>query len=627
MGLLLIFGFVAGAATAVSPCVVPVLPIALSAGATGGHRKPLGVVAGLVISFTFALFALVYVIDALGLPNDLLRNIAIVVLAGFGIVLLIPSLAARVEGFASRFTSRVGVKTDGGDGFWPGFGMGLSLGVLYAPCAGPILAGVLTFSASQSFNADRLAVVLAYAVGSAIVLYGIMLGGRKLAAPLARRSGAFQMAMGAIMVLVAFAMWQGYDTKFQSNVVADLPSFLVNPAEGIEKSGSAQEALAEIRSGGSHGIGLKAQEIESEGASGGSGAGESGVGETESGVPTREGHPTGTGNSKLAPPESRLTAEDEETVPLNDIGVAPEFTDTEDWFNTPGDKPLTMKGLRGKVVLIDFWTYSCINCIRTLPYLEAWDKRYRKDGLTIVGVHSPEFPFEREASNVQMAIEDEGIHYPVVQDNELGTWNAWGNAYWPAEYFVDAKGNVRYAHFGEGEYGEKETVIRELLREAGDTPGRGRSGAHGIAPSDATTTPETYLGPYRAERFTNSELSPGLFDFKAPAALPENEWALRGRWAVAMKSITAKDGATLRLNFGARRVYQVLGSPHGPKQMTVFLDGRPISAADAGEDVHHGVVTVSAQRLYNLVDLPKVEHHVLELRPQAGIMGYAFTFG
>jgi hypothetical protein len=237
--------------------------------------------------------------------------------------------------------------------------MGLSLGVLYAPCAGPILAGVLTFSASQPFNAARLAVVLAYAIGSAIVLYGIMLGGRRLAAPLARRSGAFQMAMGAVMLLVAFAMWQGYDTKFQSNVVADLPGFLTNPAEGIEKSSSAQAALAEIRAEGSHGIGLKAQEIES----GGGGAGD-------------KPRPTGTGNSKFAPPESRLTAEDEETVPLNDIGVAPEFTDTGNWFNTPGDKPLTMAGLRGKVVLIDFWTYSCINCIRTLPYLNAWYQRY-----------------------------------------------------------------------------------------------------------------------------------------------------------------------------------------------------------------------------------------------------------
>ena len=257
-----------------------------------------------------------------------------------------------------------------------------------------------------------------------------MLGGRKLAAPLARRSGAFQMAMGAIMVLVAFAMWQNYDTKFQSNVAADLPSFLVNPAEGIEKSGSAQDALAEIRGGSGHGIGLGQKASKPNAASEARTAKPAGV---------RSEGADRTGNSKRAG-QSQLTAEEEETVPLDDIGTAPEFTDTEDWFNTPGDKPLTMKGLRGKVVLIDFWTYSCINCIRTLPYLNAWNKRYAKDGLVIVGVHTPEFPFEREASNVEEAIKTEGIEYPVVQDNEKGTWNAYGNLYWPAEYFVDANG-------------------------------------------------------------------------------------------------------------------------------------------------------------------------------------------
>jgi cytochrome c biogenesis protein CcdA/thiol-disulfide isomerase/thioredoxin len=619
MALLLIFGFVAGAATAVSPCVVPVLPIVLSAGVTGGRRKPLGVVAGLVVSFTFALFALVYVIDALGLPNDLLRNVAIVVLAGFGIVLLIPPLSARVEGYASRFTSRVGVKTDGGDGFWPGFGLGLSLGVLYAPCAGPILAGVLTFSASQPFNAERLAVVLAYAIGSGIVLYALMLGGRKLSAPLARRSGAFQMAMGAIMVLVAFAMWQGYDTKFQSNVVADLPSFLRNPAEGIEKSGSAQEALARIRSEGSHGIGLKAQEIESEGDA-------AGGGENAKGVPIREGRPTGTGNSKLAPAQSKLTAEEEETVPLNDIGVAPEFTDTQDWFNTPGDKPLTMKGLRGKVVLIDFWTYSCINCIRTLPYLNAWNERYAKDGLVIVGVHTPEFPFEREASNVEEAIKTEGIKYPVVQDNESGTWNAYGNLYWPAEYFVDAHGHVRYAHFGEGEYGEKEQVIRELLTEAGHPPGKERSGAHGIAAEPTVSTPESYLGSGRAENFTNGLISKGTHDFTLNPP-GENQLSYGGEWEITEQPVTAKKGARLALNFGARRVYLVLGSPGKPRRVKVLLDGKPIAPADDGADVHNGYVKVTDERLYNLVELPRVEHHVLELVPEEGVQGYAFTFG
>jgi cytochrome c biogenesis protein CcdA/thiol-disulfide isomerase/thioredoxin len=607
MALLIIFGFVAGAATAVSPCVVPVLPIALSAGATGGRRRPLGVVAGLVVSFTFVLFALVYVIDALGLPNDLLRNVAIVVLFGFGIVLLIPPLAARVEAFGSRFAGRVGVNTEG-DGFWGGVGLGMSLGVLYAPCAGPILAAVLTASASQPFNAGRLAVVFAYAIGSALVLYLLMLGGRKLAAPLARRSGAFQMAMGAIMVLVAFAMWQGYDTKFQSNVTASLPSWLTNPAEGIEKSHSAQVALTEIREEGNHGgLGIKAAEAE----------GEREVNKARS---ERGEEPLGeTG-------ESKLTVKQEATVPLNDIGPAPEFTDTQDWFNTPGDKPLTMKGLRGKVVLIDFWTYSCINCIRTLPYLNAWNKRYAKDGLVIVGVHTPEFPFEREASNVEEAIKTEGIEYPVVQDNEMGTWNAYGNLYWPAEYFVDAKGEVRYAHFGEGEYEEKEQVIRELLAEAGRNPGKARADAHGMAAEPTVSTPESYLGSERAENFTNGLIESGRQTFTLTKP-NENELSYGGEWKIEDQPVTAGKGARLDLNFGARRVYLVLGSPGKPRRMKVMLDGKPIAAADDGSDVHNGYVKVTDQRLYNLVELPKVEHHVLELVPEAGVQGYAFTFG
>ncbi len=615
MLLLLIFGFVAGAATAVSPCVVPVLPIALSAGVTGGRRRPLGVVTGLVFSFTFALFALVYVISALGLPNELLRDIAIVVLAGFGIVLLIPPLSARVEGYASRLSGRFGVRNEGGDGFWSGVGLGLSLGILYAPCAGPILAGVLTFSASQSFNAGRLAVVIAYAVGSAIVLYLLMIGGRKLAAPLARRSGTFQMAMGLVMVIVAFSLWEGYDTDFQSHVVADLPAFLRNPAEGIEKTHSAQTALAEIRGGGGHGLGLAAQEIQSER--------EAGEG---SGTKPKHQIPTGTGNSKFAPAHSRLTAEEEETVPLNDIGVAPEFTDTEDWFNTPGDKPLTMKALRGKVVLIDFWTYSCINCIRTLPYLNAWYERYAKDGLVIVGVHTPEFPFEREASNVEEAIKTDGIKYPVVQDNEDGTWNAYGNLYWPAEYFVDARGHVRFAHFGEGNYGEKEEVIRELLTEAGHPPGKERAGAHGIAAEPTVTTPESYLGSARAESFTNGLITKGTHDFKLQPP-GENELSYGGEWTITEQPVTAGKDARLDLNFGARRVYLVLGSPGKPRRMKVLLDGKPIAAAADGSDVHNGYVTVTNERLYNLVELPKVEHHTLELVPEEGVQGYAFTFG
>jgi cytochrome c biogenesis protein CcdA/thiol-disulfide isomerase/thioredoxin len=588
MVLLILFGFLAGAATAVSPCVLPVLPIALSAGATGGRRRPLGIVAGLTVSFTFAVVALAYLISALNLPNELLRDLAIVVLIGFGVVLMAPPLADRLEAWLSRFAGKAGTPRPGGDGFWSGTLVGASLGILYTPCAGPILGGVIVVTASQTFSAGRLAVAFAYGLGSAVVLYLLMLGGRRVVRPLARRGHALQIATGAVMVLVALALWGEYDLRFQREVTAELPSFLVNPAEGIEETASAQSALASIQESGGHGIGSRA-------------------------VADR--------NEDGGRPDSK------DAVPLHDYGPAPEFTDTEKWFNTPGGEPLTLSGLRGRVVLVDFWTYTCINCIRTLPYLESWDKRYRKDGLTIVGVHSPEFPFEREASNVEAAIKAEGIHYPVVQDNELGTWSAYENQYWPAEYFIDARGHVRYVHFGEGEYGEKEQVIRELLAEAGDRVGHGMSGARGLEPSAGVTTPETYLGVARAERFTNPELSPGLHDFSAPRRLPPNEFAYRGPWRIDFHSATAA-GGSLELNFGARRVYLVLGTVAGkPRWVRVFLDGKPIDPAAAGADVHGGTVTVRSQRLYDLVDLPRVGHHVLRLEPEAGVQGYAFTFG
>jgi cytochrome c biogenesis protein CcdA/thiol-disulfide isomerase/thioredoxin len=583
MALLILFGFIAGAATALSPCVLPVLPIALSAGATGGRRRPLGIVAGLAVSFTFATVALVYVISALGLPNDFLRKLAIVVLLGFGITLMIPPLAARLEAWMSQFASRAGVAKGKGDGFWSGTAVGASLGLVYAPCAGPILAGVITVSASQSFSTGRLAVALSYGIGSAVVLYFLMLGGRKVVRPLAKRGVGLQIAMGAVMVVVALAMLGNYDIRFQNHIAGSLPSFLVNPTKSLEDTAQAKTALADIR-GGSHGVGSEA---------------------------------TG------AAPETDAKGK----LDLPVLGVAPEFVGNEQWFNTPGDKPLTLSGLRGRVVLVDFWTYSCINCLRTLPYLKAWDAKYRKDGLTIVGVHTPEFPFEREASNVATAIAENGIRYPVAQDNEQATWNAYGNQYWPAEYFIDAQGRVRYVHFGEGEYGEKEKVIRDLLAEAGRTVKGGEVKVHAVAPSKTVTTPETYLGAARAERFTNSMLSPGSHDFTAPKSLPANEFAYHGKWNIALDSATAESGASLDLNFGARRVYLVLGSPGRDRQVKVLLDGQPISGADAGSDVHDGAVTVSGQRLYNLVDMPAVGHHVLTLEPETGVEGYAFTFG
>jgi cytochrome c biogenesis protein CcdA/thiol-disulfide isomerase/thioredoxin len=594
MVLLMAFGFVAGAGTALSPCVLPVLPIALSAGATGGRRRPLGVVAGLAVSFTFATVALVYVISALGLPDDLLRNLAIAVLLAFGVTLMAPPLAARVEATMSRLAGSAGLVGRGGEGFWSGTVLGASLGLLYAPCAGPILAGVITVSASQPFTAGRLAVALSYGAGSATVLYFLMLGGRRLVAPLARRGVGLQIAMGAVMVVVALAMARDYDVRFQNEIAGSLPSFLVNPTEGLEATAAARTALADVRGEAPHGVGAEATSA-------------------AAAVRAAGGRPANRGARQSGLPV---------------LGAAPEFVGNQRWFNTTGGRPLTLRSLRGRVVLVDFWTYTCINCLRTLPYLTAWDRAYRGDGLTIVGVHSPEFSFEKDAGNVEAAIERNGIRYPVVQDNELATWSAYGNQYWPSEYFIDARGRVRLAHYGEGEYAEKEKVIRELLKEAGRPVARHGSGARGIEASSGVSTPETYLGAARAERFTNPMLSPGLHGFGRRAPPPgRDEFAYRGRWQIALESATAAAGAALDLSFGARRVYLVLGSPGQTRRMRVLLDGEPISASVAGSDVHGGVVDVTAQRLYDLVDLPAVGHHLLTLKPEAGVTGYAFTFG
>jgi thiol-disulfide isomerase/thioredoxin len=271
-------------------------------------------------------------------------------------------------------------------------------------------------------------------------------------------------------------------------------------------------------------------------------------------------------------------------------------------------------------VLIDFWTYTCINCIRTLPYLKSWDEEYRDDGLTVIGVHSPEFPFERDAGNVAGAIADDGIEYPVVQDNEFGTWNAFANQYWPAKYLIDAEGEVRYAHFGEGSYEETERAIRALLAEAGDRAlGREARPDGAVETADRDLrTPETYLGYARADGFVNGP-QPGSRDYGSPdpSSLALNQFAYGGAWDVGEESATALRDASLALAFQARRVFLVLGSPGGePRRVEVVLDGEPIAP-----------VTVTDERLYRLVDLPEAGRHTLELRFADGVDGYAFTFG
>lgn len=604
MLLLLLFGFVAGAATAVSPCVLPVLPIVLSGGATGGRRRPLGIVLGLTATFTFSAVALAYVISALGLPDDLVRTLAIATLLVFGIVLVVPALSSRVEGWISRIAPAP--RQRAGDGLGSGLVLGAGLGFVYAPCAGPILAGVITTSASQSFGIDRLSVALAYGLGTGVVLYALMLGGRRLVRPLARRSGALQAGMGVVMVVLAIAMFGNLDLRFQTWIARDLPQALVTPTGALERSEASRSRLQDLRGGEPGAIQQAAARAATD----------------------------------ARPLTDALSPRD-----LPKLGRVPAFTGTQRWFNTPGDRPVTFAGLQKqrKVVLVDFWTYTCINCLRTIPALNTLYERYREDGLEIVGIHAPEFPFEKNATSVRRAIGREGIRYPVVQDNDLATWTAFGNRAWPAQYLVDADGQVRYTSEGEGHDETTEKAVRTLLDEAGRRPGTTAGDLGAIERSPDATTPESYLGSARATSSTaqqnlpgasggapivNGRIEPGVRDFGAERRdLALNQIAFSGTWRIAEESSTAVTGAGLSLSFDARRVYLVLRTTRPGALVDVRLDGRPIRAGDAGSDVRDGRARIGAQRLYTLVDLPRTGTHRLDLRLPAGVSAFAFTFG
>ncbi len=577
MVLLILFAFVAGAGTALSPCVLPVLPALLASAGSGGRRRPLGVIAGLTATFTIAIVALASLVDGVGLPGGTVRTLAVLVLLGFGVSLLFPPLAARVEAPLSRL-ARFGPRGRG-EGFWSGLLVGAGLGFVYAPCAGPILAAVVSVSATQGTSGELVAVALGYAAGSALVLLLIAYGGRRLLDRLraAGRGPAVQRTLGAVMVATAVAVAADLDVRFQTAIADDLPDVVVNPTRALERSGAVEERLAELR-----------------------------------------------GRSRFAETETASAR----TAGLPVLGRAPDFTGNDRWWGTPANAPLHLADLRGRVVLVDFWTYTCINCIRTLPYLRAWDGRYRERGLTIVGVHTPEFTFEHEADNVSAAIEANRLRYPIAQDNEYATWSAWGNQYWPAKYLIDARGRVRYAHFGEGAYEETEAAIRALLAEAGADRLGEMTSARVETASDELATPETYLGYERAERFLPGPPRPGPGRYPGVDELPPVHFALSGAWNVSPESATAVRGASIHARVTARKVFLVLSSDGGrPRDVEVLLDGRPVRPAEAGEDVRQGRVTVRDERLYRLVSLPRVEDRRLTLRVAPGVTGYAFTFG
>ncbi len=598
MIVLICFAVLAGAGTALSPCVLPVLPALLSAAGVGGRRRPLGVVLGLMVTFTITIVGIASVVGGVGLGSDPLRDLAVAVLLVMGLALIVPGLTDGLEARLSplaRFGAG-GIRITGGDGFASGLLVGAALGFVYTPCAGPILAAVISVSAASG---RTIAVAIAYAFGSGVVLLALALGGHKLFDRVRRagRGGGWgfnlNRVLGAIMVITAIAIATELDVNFDQYVAQHIPE--VNLTASLEKSHAVESRLPEIT-----GHKLKYQAS------------------------------TGTPSEPRDVSQAKLLAD---ARGLKDLGTAPEFTETEDWFNTPGDRPLTLAGLRGHVVLIDFWTYTCINCIRTLPYLKTWNAAYAKDGLEIVGVEAPEFQFEKSAANVSNAIEQFGIEYPVVQDNNMGTWNAYGNEYWPADYLIDATGQVRYTAFGEGDYGQTETAIRALLAESGAQVGAMSHPTGVIVPSEVAT-PETYLGTNRAQGWVKGPFG-GVHDYGPPptSELPLNAAAYSGTWNIGGQPAEAisRSGSpppAINLHFDAKNVYLVLSSQNErPMQVRVMLDGRPISAADSGADVHNGIVTVRRQRLYWLLSLPGDQSHELELRFENGVVAYDFTFG
>jgi cytochrome c biogenesis protein CcdA/thiol-disulfide isomerase/thioredoxin len=550
---LLGIGLLAGVVTALSPCVLPVLPVLLAGGASG--RKPFRIIGGLIVSFVvFTLFA-TWILQKLGLPDDLLRNIAIGLLFLLAAILIVPQFGELIERPFARLTR---FRAGGG-----GFLLGASLGLVFVPCAGPVLAAISVNAARFTFGWRTVLLTVAYAIGAAIPMLLIAYGGNRLGRRLRAYAPQVRLVSGVVIALVAVGIAFNEDARFQTL----LPGYTQALQKHVEDTGTATKQLAKI-------TGEKPRRI----------------------VAAREPAPTG----KTSPEAAAAAA-------LPNYGAAPPLIAGGRWFNS---KPLTLTQLRGKVVLLDFWTYSCINCLRTLPHLESWYATYHRDGLVIIGVHSPEFAFEHVASNVAAAIKRLGIKYPVMQDNNFATWTNYQNEYWPAEFLIDKQGNIRGYDFGEGDYGEMEDHIRDLLGVSSTA-----KAVPNLTPTEITT-PESYLGFNRLDptRYVGTAVARNKVKTYKPAmTLPLNALSYSGAWRVEAQRIVAGTSAGLTLHFEAKNVYLVLGG-HG--RVNVMVGAEPSKTID-----------VDADKLYTLRMSGTFADALLHLRFSPGVQAYAFTFG
>lgn len=579
MLLLIMFSLLSGIVTVLSPCVLPVLPIVLSSSAASGKRRPLGVITGLIISFSLFTLAISQIVRWLGLSAQTLRIVAVTVIGLLGLSMIVPKFNEWVERALSFIPRMANNEPKEGSGFWPGFLTGLSLGLVWAPCAGPILASVTALAATQQVSFASVLVVVAYAVGSGIPLLAIAYGGRSLikkVPALSNNLGRVQQVFGVVMILTAILIAVNVDVLVTAWLTDRLPG-LSSSLSNFESSQSVSDQLSNL---------------------------------------------TGADNSSYFVTGSQ-PADSGDALP--DYGPAPELTGLGNWFNS---EALTLQGLRGKVVMVDFWTYSCVNCVRTLPYMVDWNAKYADEGLVIIGVHTPEFAFEQDADNVRQAIERFGILYPVAQDNDYGTWRAFNNHYWPAKYLIDAQGRIRYVHFGEGDYDQTELAIQQLLAEIGVNAEQTLS-----APSDteflAGQTPETYIGFGRQSNFS----SPGTLvmnsasDYLFPDELPLHHFAVQGNWTFYQEYAQANvEGAQLELHFYAKDVYLVMDTPTpGTVSVEILSPDQPNQSEDVDAQ---GSISVDTARLYHLASFDSAtEGSLLLTFQQAGIQTFAFTFG
>jgi cytochrome c biogenesis protein CcdA/thiol-disulfide isomerase/thioredoxin len=615
---LFVLAYLGGVLTIVSPCILPVLPFVFARADQPFVRSGLPLLAGMAVTFA-AVATLAAVGGAWAVrANEYGRIAAIVLLGLFGITLLFPAIADWITrplvSAGAWLSQRAHAEGRGGSPALS-FLLGVATGFLWAPCAGPILGLILTGAALEGANTQTSLLLLAYAAGAATSLALALLLGRRVFEAMKRSLGAGEwirrglgVAVLAGVAAIAFGLDTGYLTRLSIASTSDYEQTLLDHAPGVGK------AEPSVIMGGGPGMMM-----------GGSNAMMSGA---MTGAPAMTGGPGMMMSNNAATQAS-------DALPVE--GALPSLSGATEWLNSP---PLTPEGLRGKVVLIDFWTYSCINCLRAIPYVRAWAEKYKDQGLVVIGVHSPEFAFEKSVDNVRRTVRDLKIDYPVAIDNAYAIWRAFGNQYWPAHYFIDAEGRIRHHHFGEGDYEESEAAIRALLAEAGKGEMAGgfvnvnASGVEAAADLIAVQSPETYVGYERTENFA----SPGgtvrdmRHDYSTPSSLQKNQWALGGDWTVESEKAVL-DGSSGRIvfRFHARDLHLVLGpGPDGkPVRFKVSVDGAP-PGADHGSDTDgDGNGVVNEQRLYQLVRQGKpgkdrtFEIEFLDLGAEA----FAFTFG